>query len=78
MYNVGQIFGASFLCRSMEFTVLVYGTIIGAALHLLVQFPMLIKFGFRWTPALDIRHTGLDRSAETDGSALVDDGWAFS
>jgi putative peptidoglycan lipid II flippase len=28
-------------------------------LHLLVQIPMLFKFGFRWTPSLDIRHTGL-------------------
>lgn len=59
MYNVGQIFGAIFLVPVYGIYGLVYGTIIGAALHLLVQFPMLFKFGFRWTPALDIRHTGL-------------------
>lgn len=59
MYNVGHIFGAIFLVPSYGIYGLVYGVIIGAALHLLVQFPMLFKFGFRWTPALDIRHTGL-------------------
>ncbi|HRJ74896.1 MAG TPA: murein biosynthesis integral membrane protein MurJ, partial [Anaerolineales bacterium] len=59
MYNVGHIFGAIFLVPRYGIYGLVYGVIIGAALHLLVQFPMLFKFGFRWTPALDIRHTGL-------------------
>jgi putative peptidoglycan lipid II flippase len=28
-------------------------------MHGLIQVPMLFKFGFRWTPSLDIRHTGL-------------------
>ncbi len=59
MYNVGHIFGAIFLVPRFGIYGLVYGVILGAALHLLVQFPMLFKFGFRWTPALDIRHTGL-------------------
>jgi putative peptidoglycan lipid II flippase len=59
MYNVGQIIGAIFLVPIYGIYGLVYGTILGAAFHLLVQFPMLFKFGFRWTPALDIRHTGL-------------------
>lgn len=59
MYNVGQIIGAIFLVPVYGIYGLVYGTILGAAFHLLVQFPMLFKFGFRWTPALDIRHTGL-------------------
>ncbi|MBN8580241.1 MAG: hypothetical protein J0L96_06180 [Anaerolineae bacterium] len=59
VYNVGQIFGAIVLVPIYGIYGLVYGTIIGAALHLLVQLPMLFKFGFRWTPALDIRHTGL-------------------
>lgn len=59
MYNIGQIFGAIFLVPIYGIYGLVYGVIIGAALHLLVQVPMLFKFGFRWTPALDLRHTGL-------------------
>jgi putative peptidoglycan lipid II flippase len=59
MYNVGQILGAIFLVPQYGIRGLVYGVIIGAALHLLIQLPGLIKFGFRWTPSLDIRHTGL-------------------
>ncbi len=59
MYNIGQIFGAIFLVPRFGIHGLVYGVIIGAAMHLLIQVPMLFKFGFRWTPALDLRHTGL-------------------
>ena len=59
LYNVGHIFGALVLVPRYGIYGLVYGVIIRAALHLLVQVPMLFKFGFRWTPALDIRHTGL-------------------
>ncbi|MDD2922532.1 MAG: murein biosynthesis integral membrane protein MurJ [Anaerolineales bacterium] len=59
MYNIGQIFGAIFLVPRFGIHGLVYGVIIGAALHLLVQVPALFKFGFRWTPSLNLRHTGL-------------------
>ena len=59
MYNIGQIFGAIFLVPRFGIHGLVYGVIIGAAMHLLIQAPMLFKFGFRWTPSLNLRHTGL-------------------
>jgi len=59
LYNIGQILGAIFLVPRYGVHGLVYGVIIGATLHLLIQVPMLFKFGFRWTPSLDIRHTGL-------------------
>jgi putative peptidoglycan lipid II flippase len=59
MYNIGQIFGAIFLVPLFGIHGLVYGVIIGAMMHLLIQLPALFKFGFRWTPALDLRHTGL-------------------
>jgi putative peptidoglycan lipid II flippase len=59
MYNLGQIFGAVFLVPRFGVYGLVYGVIIGAALHLLIQIPALFKFGFRWTPALNLHHTGL-------------------
>ena len=59
MYNIGQIFGAVFLVPLFGIQGLVYGVIIGAALHLLIQVPALFKFGFRWTPSLNLRHTGL-------------------
>jgi putative peptidoglycan lipid II flippase len=59
MYNIGQIFGAIFLVPRYGIQGLVYGVILGAALHLLVQIPALFRFNFKWTPALDLRHSGL-------------------
>lgn len=59
MYNIGQIIGAVFFVPIWGIHGLVYGVILGAALHLLIQIPALFKFGFRWTPALDLRHSGL-------------------
>jgi len=59
MYNVGQIIGAYFLVPLFGVHGLVYGVILGAAMHLLIQVPMLFKFGFRWTPSVNLRHTGL-------------------
>ena len=59
MYNVGQIVGALVLVPRYGIRGLVYGVIIGAALHLLVQIPALFRYQFKWTPALDLRHSGL-------------------
>lgn len=59
MYNVGRVFGGLFFAERFGIHGLVYGVILGAALHLLIQLPGLFKFGFRWTPALNLRHTGL-------------------
>ncbi len=38
---------------------LVYGTILGAAMFLGVQIPGLIRFGFRWTPKINLRNPGV-------------------
>ena len=65
-YNIGQIFGVVILAPEKGYQIgpltlpafnlgvsgLVYGVIIGAALHLLVQLPGLIKFNFHWSPSL--------------------------
>ncbi len=59
MYNIGQIIGAVFFVPLWGIHGLVYGVILGAAMHLLIQVPALFKFGFRWTPAVNLRHTGL-------------------
>ncbi|MBK9928007.1 MAG: murein biosynthesis integral membrane protein MurJ [Anaerolineales bacterium] len=71
LYNVGQIFGAIFLVPRFGIHGLVYGVIIGAALHLLIQIPGLFKYGFQWTPALDLRHTGLLDALKLLGPRLV-------
>lgn len=71
MYNVGQILGALFLVPRFGIHGLVYGVIIGAALHLLVQVPALFKYGFKWTPVLDLRDTGLIEALKLLGPRLV-------
>lgn len=74
-YNLGQIFGVTILspAAGLHFGTIqlpafnlglygmVYGVIIGALLHLLIQVPGLIKYQFRWTPALDIKSEGVRR-----------------
>ncbi|MCC6498983.1 MAG: hypothetical protein IT313_01810 [Anaerolineales bacterium] len=71
MYNVGQIFGALVFVPIFGIQGLVYGVILGAALHLGVQIPALFRFGFKWTPALDLRHTGLLEALKLLGPRLL-------
>jgi len=59
LYNIGQIFGAIYLVPRFGIQGLVYGVILGAVLHLLIQIPALFKYEFKWTPALDLRNSGL-------------------
>ena len=56
MYNVGQIVGVVFLAPRFGIFGLAYGVILGAALHLLIQVPGLIRHGFKWSPSLEWRH----------------------
>ncbi len=71
MYNVGQIFGAIFLVPRFGIYGLVYGVILGAVLHLLIQIPALFRYEFKWTPALDLRHTGLIEALKLLGPRLL-------
>jgi putative peptidoglycan lipid II flippase len=71
IYNVGQILGAIYLVPRYGIRGLVYGVILGAAMHLLIQLPALFKFGFRWTPSLDLRHTGLIEALKLMGPRLL-------
>jgi putative peptidoglycan lipid II flippase len=68
MYDLGTLFGVLILSPTTGYSIgpvqlpafglgvhgLVYGTILGNALFLGVQIPGLVRYGFRWTPALDI------------------------
>jgi putative peptidoglycan lipid II flippase len=71
MYNVGQIFGALVFVPRFGIYGLVYGVILGASLHLAIQVPALIKYGFKWTPALDLRNTGLIEALKLLGPRLL-------
>ncbi|MCJ7434759.1 MAG: murein biosynthesis integral membrane protein MurJ [Anaerolineales bacterium] len=75
LYNIGQIFGVTILSPSVGLHIgsiqlpafglglhgMVYGVIIGAALHLLIQVPGLIRFQFHWTPILELKSAGVQR-----------------
>lgn len=84
-YNLGQIFGAAVLApdagtrlgplvlpgQGMGVYGLVYGVIIGALLHLLVQVPGLIRFGFRWRPIINLRHPGVQQVLRLMGPRVL-------
>jgi putative peptidoglycan lipid II flippase len=69
LYNIGQIIGALFFSPLEGLTIagvtlptlglgvrgLVYGVILGACLHLGIQLPGLIRYGFHWTRQIGIR-----------------------
>ena len=75
LYNVGQIFGVTILSPTTGLQLghiqlpafglglhgMVYGVILGAALHLLIQVPGLIRYQFHWTPILEIKSAGIQR-----------------
>ncbi len=54
MYNLGQLFGVIFLAPKFGVHGLVYGVMLGAVLHLLIQIPGLLKYRFRWTASLKV------------------------
>jgi putative peptidoglycan lipid II flippase len=71
LYNVGQLMGAIYFVPRYGIYGLVYGVILGAAFHLLIQLPALFRFGFKWKFSLDIRNTGLIESLKLMAPRLL-------
>jgi putative peptidoglycan lipid II flippase len=85
LYNLGQIFGALILAPGKGNQLgpiplpgfglgvygLVYGVIIGAALHLLIQVPALFKYQFRWTPRIGLNDPGVRQVLRLLGPRLL-------
>ncbi len=71
LYNAGQMVGVLFLSRQFGIYGLAYGVILGAALHLAIQVPGLLRYGFRWMPSLDWRHPNVIRVARVVGPRLL-------
>jgi putative peptidoglycan lipid II flippase len=71
MYNVGQLFGVIFLAPRFGVHGLVYGVMMGAALHLLIQIPGLIKYKFHWTPSLTINNPKVIEALKLVGPRLL-------
>jgi putative peptidoglycan lipid II flippase len=85
LYNVGQITGALVFSPTEPYSIgpftlpalglgvhgLVYGVILGASLHLLIQIPGLIRYQFHWTPSLDIRDAAMHEVFRMVGPRLL-------
>lgn len=85
VYDGGKIFGAVILAPEVGYRIggiqlpgfgmgihgLVYGVIIGAAFHLLVQIPGLIKYKFKWFPQVSIKDQSVRKVLRLMGPRLV-------
>ena len=70
-YNLGLIFGALVLARGGRVHGLAWGAVIGAALHLLVQVPALVRIGFRYRPLPSWRVPGVDEVLRLMGPRVL-------
>ncbi len=61
LFDVGILFGVVFLTRPFGVYGIAYGAVLGAALHLGIQIPGLLRVKARWTPILDWRDPTLRR-----------------
>jgi putative peptidoglycan lipid II flippase len=75
MYDVGTLIGVIILAPSSGYQIgsltlpamglgvygLAYGTVLGALLFLAIQIPGLVRYQFRWVPAINLRHPGVQK-----------------
>jgi putative peptidoglycan lipid II flippase len=61
MFDVGILIGVLFFLPAFGVYGIAYGAVLGAALHLGIQIPGLIRFRARWTPSLGLRNPVLWR-----------------
>jgi putative peptidoglycan lipid II flippase len=71
LYNVGQLFGVIVLAPRFGVYGLVYGALLGAVFHLLIQVPALVKYKFRWTAALTINNPDVIEAFKLVGPRLL-------
>jgi len=64
LYNAGIIAGLFFLYPKFGLLGLGYGVIFGALMHLCVQIPEAIRFGFTWQPIVDLKNPALRKIAK--------------
>jgi putative peptidoglycan lipid II flippase len=84
MYDVGTLIGVIFLAPSEGYQIgpitlpalglgiygLAYGTVIGAILFLGIQLPGLVRYKFRWTAAINLRHPGVQKVLRVMGPRI--------
>jgi putative peptidoglycan lipid II flippase len=84
-YNLGQIFGVVILAPTTRYQLgpvklpafglgvngMVYGVILGALLHLLIQVPGLLRYKFKWSPRLDLHDMATKRVLKLMGPRVL-------
>lgn len=71
IYNVGIMVGAIFLAAPFGVYGLIYGAILGAVGHLLVQLPGLFRYGIKYRPILGWNDPGLRHVARLMGPRVL-------
>ncbi len=71
MYQLGMIFGVVVLAPTMGIFGLAWGVVIGAAGHLILQLPLLLKQGGSYTPSLGLRSPDVREVARLMGPRLL-------
>lgn len=72
LYPVGIIVGAVWLTPFLGVQGLALGAVLGAALHLAVKIPILLRYGFRWWPVLDLKTPPVRRVLVLMGPRVLD------
>ena len=84
-YNIGQIIGVTILSPTEGYKLggvtlpafglgvegLVYGVILGAVFHLLIQLPGLLKYHFKWSPDISLSNPDVKKVLRLMGPRLV-------
>jgi putative peptidoglycan lipid II flippase len=71
MYNIGQIVGIVLLSRWYGIYGMVFGVILGALLHLGIQVPALLRYGFRWRPLIGLSDPGVRQVLTLMGPRVI-------
>jgi len=61
LYNLGIIFGALFFVKPFGIAGLAWGVVLGAALHMAIQYPNVKLTGMKYFPRLDFKNKNLRR-----------------
>lgn len=70
-YNLGIIFGAVVLAPMMGIYGLMYGVVLGALLHVVVQIPGLLRYKFRFSFSFDFKDSGVRKILRLMGPRIL-------
>lgn len=59
IYNISIIFGAIYLAENFGITAVTWCVIVGSFLHMLIQVPTAVSLGWKFSPSLNYRETGV-------------------